>query len=303
MGKLGTRYARVNYDGMRFGYLTVIRRDHRLDDGTYMFLCKCDCGNEFYVRQGNLKHKKSCGCMTQELNRKQATTHGGKYERLYKVWDGMKYRCYNPNCPEYNKYGGRGIKVCSEWRYDYAAFRKWSYENGYDPNAGHMQCTIDRIDVNGDYEPSNCRWATPEMQANNTRYNHRLTIDGETKTVSEWSRISGVGSKTILYRLRAGWNEKEAVFKAAEPRHKREKKLTRSHYTPVYCHETKIAYKSVSEAAADMGIKEQGILDVLKGRCEHSHGYHFSRVTDLKFSEEEQMEGQISIFEYLEYTV
>jgi hypothetical protein len=296
-------FKKKNFDGMRFGFYTVIRRDHKLNDGSYMFLCRCDCGNEFYVRQGNFKSTKSCGCMKLELNRKQATKHGGKYERLYKVWDGIKQRCYNTKCPEYDKYGGRGIKMCDEWRYDYSAFRKWALENGYDPNAKHMQCTIDRIDVNGKYEPCNCRWAPPDVQANNRRCNHRLTIDGKTKTVTEWSKISGVGSKTILYRLKNGWNEKDAVFTIPEVRHRREKNIKKSHYTPVYCYETKMAYKSVVEASEELGIGERGIFDALNGRCKHSHGYHFIRVKDMKFSEDEQIEGQISIFEYLEYAV
>lgn len=222
MGTVGRRYTRKNYDGMRFNHIVVVRRDHRDERGEYWFLCRCDCGTEFLLRQGSLKHKKSCGCMRQEMNRMQATRHGGKYERLYKVWDGIKYRCNNPNSPEYENYGGRGIKVCDEWKTDYAAFRKWAMENGYDPNAPKMKCTIDRIDVNGNYEPNNCRWGDERLQSNNRRKNKRLTIKGETHTVAEWSRISGVGSKTILYRLKTGWIPEDAIFTPPDRNNRRE---------------------------------------------------------------------------------
>ena len=199
-----------NYDGMRFNHFVVLKRDHK-EGYRWFFLCKCDCGNEFLVDGSGLKLKKSCGCLRQEMNRQHATTHGGRYERLYKVWIGIKYRCNNPNCHEYEKYGGRGISVCPEWM-DYATFRDWSYEHGYDKDAPKMECTLDRIDYNGNYEPSNCRWTDPKTQSNNRRNNRRVTIDGETKTISEWSRVSGVGKETIRNRLEHGWSEEAAVF-------------------------------------------------------------------------------------------
>ena len=197
---------------MRINYFTVVSRSYKLNGGQYMFLCKCDCGSEFLVSGCNLLHRKSCGCKTEEINRNHATKHGGRYERLYKVWVGIKYRCNNPNSPEYDIYGGRGIKVCEEWERNYAAFRKWALENGYDATAKRNECTIDRIDNDGDYKPDNCRWTDERTQSNNRRSSKYLTIDGERKTVTEWSRVSGVGPKTILYRLRNGWEVKDAVY-------------------------------------------------------------------------------------------
>lgn len=210
-----------NFDGLRFNHLTVIRRGYK-ENGKWTFLCKCDCGKEVYIRAGMMKKKYSCGCMTQQRNREQATKHGGRYERLYKVWDGIKYRCNCPRSKNYKNYGGRGIKVCPEWESDYTVFKKWSFENGYDPNAPKGQCTLDRIDVNGDYEPSNCRWATPTQQANNTRRNVHLTYNGETKTIADWARVSGVDRKTIEYRVRNGWSAEGAIFTKPDKRNKRQ---------------------------------------------------------------------------------
>lgn len=200
-----------NYDGMRINNFVVIKRDYK-EKGKWVFLCKCDCGKEFHVGHSSLMRRKSCGCLTWEMNHAHAIKHGGRNERLYKVWDGIKYRCGNPHAPGYERYGGRGIKVCPEWQTDYAAFRKWSLENGYDENAPTGECTLDRIDVNGDYEPSNCRWANMTVQSNNRRSNVRLTYNGETKTIAEWARVSGVDRKTIEHRVRNGWSAEGAIF-------------------------------------------------------------------------------------------
>ena len=120
----------------------------------------------------------------------------------------MKDRCYNLCNGRQAEYGGRGIKVCDEWKNSVANFVEWSLANGYRDGL-----TIDRIDVNGNYEPSNCRWATPKEQANNTRKNVFITYKGETHTVSEWSEIKGIKRSTLQARLRK-WDDLEKVFEA-----------------------------------------------------------------------------------------
>jgi hypothetical protein len=120
----------------------------------------------------------------------------------------MHQRCYNPRAKRFNTWGGRGIKICEEWKKDFLAFRKWALENGYQDNL-----TIDRIDNDGNYEPSNCRWATNKEQCNNTRNTIRLTIDGVTKTLIDWEKESPVSRSTIRQRVqRYGVSPKEAVF-------------------------------------------------------------------------------------------
>lgn len=108
----------------------------------------------------------------------------------------MKNRCYNKKLKEYKNYGGRGIKICDEWKNDFLVFYKWSIENGYSDNL-----TIDRIDVNGNYEPSNCRWATIEMQANNKTNNHFITYNNQTLTINQWARKLNIPRETIKTRL------------------------------------------------------------------------------------------------------
>lgn len=170
--------------GKRFGHLVVLQIDEEktnAKEGVY-WQCKCDCGNNITVygvslRNGNTQ---SCGCLVREVLNKIDRTrinhkiHGGtdkygKAERLYSVWRGMKSRCNNPNNDAYRYYGGRGIKICDEWQNNYGSFRQWAMANGYDPNAKHGDCTIDRIDNDGNYEPSNCRFVDMKTQNQNQR--------------------------------------------------------------------------------------------------------------------------------------
>ena len=136
---------------------------------------------------------------------------GRRNTRLYRIWANMKTRCYNAKSESYIYYGGRGVTICPEWLNDFQTFYKWSILNGYADNL-----TIDRIDVNGNYEPSNCRWVTVAIQSNNRRNNHFVTIDGITKTLSEWCIHYGVNYKTVRDRLRRGWNYIDALQKPIE---------------------------------------------------------------------------------------
>ena len=152
------------------------------------------------MRHGNTK---SCGCQ----RRNKFRTHGKSNTRLYEIWTDMKQRCLNSNQKTYKYYGGRGITICQEWINDFMSFYDWSLENGYQD-----KLTIDRIDVNGGYEPNNCRWVTMETQLRNTRRNHFVEINGESHTIAEWARIYEINPQTINSRLRKGISEQDAIL-------------------------------------------------------------------------------------------
>lgn len=159
----------VDITGEKFGRLTALKPI--FDGRRYNWLCRCDCGNTCVKNGVSLRNgsTKSCGCIHSEQLSKRSKKHGYSGERLYRVWKGIKGRCNFPSHKSYKDYGGRGIKVCEEWKNDYISFRNWSIANGYDENAEFGKCTIDRIDVNGNYEPSNCRWVDLKTQAKNKR--------------------------------------------------------------------------------------------------------------------------------------
>lgn len=129
------------------------------------------------------------------MNRKSGETPAS-YTKLYGVWNSMRNRCNRSTDRGYRNYGGRGIKVCEEWNV-FSVFQKWSYESGYKEGL-----SIDRIDNNGNYEPSNCRWVTPKIQANNSRNVHWITFKGETKTLSDWAADLGLTPQSLSYRLK-----------------------------------------------------------------------------------------------------
>lgn len=138
---------------------------------------------------------------TEERRRRMVernTIHGESGTKLNRKWKKMKERCYNTNCERYKNYGGRGITVCEEWQ-GFIPFRDWALANGYEEGL-----SIDRINNDGNYEPSNCRWVTMAEQNRNTSRTVRITIDGVTKCASEWARIAGVHNSTIIKRYRKG---------------------------------------------------------------------------------------------------
>lgn len=201
--------------GRKFGKLTVIKRAQNTNANNQHvhWLCLCECGNETVVESEHLKtgHTKSCGCYNRDKNKK----HGKWKTRLYKTWCNMKSRCNNKNATAYERYGGRGIRVCDEWLYDFESFQRWALDNGYTDGL-----SIDRINNDGDYCPSNCRWINQREQSNNTSRNHLITYDGETHSISEWADIKGISPKTLWNRIDRGWSVERALtqlVKRAEP--------------------------------------------------------------------------------------
>ena len=204
--------------GTRINGWTVLEEHGRNKSGGAMFLCRCQCGNERVVDGRSVRNgsSKSCGCtraerITDSL-KLRFLEQGGKKERLYGVWNGMKDRCYNPNSRAYYRYGGRGITVCDEWKNSYKAFRKWALDNGYDSTAKRGVCTLERIDNDDGYSPLNCTWASSRAQCNNRSNNHIISYKGVEHTISEWSRITGIRKDTLRRRLVTyGWATERAL--------------------------------------------------------------------------------------------
>lgn len=190
--------------GKRFGRYLVIAEDKRDSQGAIYYKCLCDCGTEKIVRGSELRagNVVSCGCYNREIIRKKNPRSKTK---LYGVYLGMKQRCGNPNNTGYPNYGGRGIKVCSEWD-TFENFREWAEANGYKEGL-----TIERIDVNGNYEPTNCRWATRYEQQFNKRTSLYITIDGVTKNASQWADETGINRTTLLLRIRRGLTGRDII--------------------------------------------------------------------------------------------
>lgn len=195
----------IDLTGQKFGRLTVIERTVSTNKNVKWL---CECGNEVSVFGIDLKSGKtqSCGCIHSEQLAERNYKHGLSDTRQMRIWRGIKDRCYNIKNEAYPDYGGRGIIVCNEWLNDFQTFYDWAMQNGYADNL-----TIDRIDVNGNYEPCNCRWATRKEQNNNTRSNRYITFNGETHTMAEWAKIKSISYGALRQRLYRGWNIEKAL--------------------------------------------------------------------------------------------
>lgn len=201
----------IDLTGQRFGRWTVIGHAERKQDGHRRWLCRCQCGVETDVREDLLKNSKSSGCRKcSNTIYSSFKTRDEKNEnrqiRLYRIWIAMKARCENPANNAYRNYGGRGITVCAEWKYDFQAFYAWSMENGY-----RDDLTIDRIDTDMGYSPNNCRWSTMKTQQSNRRNNRYIEFNGERKTLTQWSEIYRINKSVLGSRLDLGWTMEEAL--------------------------------------------------------------------------------------------
>lgn len=190
----------IDITGQKFGRLTAIGIDDTKKTKKTYWICVCECGTIKSVRSDSLKDGSvvSCGCKKREQEKINLTTHYDHMQsgtRIYYIWQGMKARCENIHNPRYHNYGGRGIVVCDEWKNNFNSFFKWATENGYS-----KELTIDRIDVNGNYEPNNCRWADIKVQCNNRTSNIKITIGNATKSLKEWCEIFEVDYAKIHAR-------------------------------------------------------------------------------------------------------
>lgn len=205
--------SKIEKIGQKFGRLTVLEFKARNKQYDSLWLCRCECGNEKVIAGGKLfsGHTKSCGCLQKERTSEAKVKHGlyfndsGKRAKLYRVWIGIKERCTNPNNKKYSDYGGRGISISNEW-IDYINFHNWAIGNGYCEGL-----TIERIDVNGNYEPNNCKWIPQSEQSKNRRDCHRIEFNGSIRLLTDVCSELGINNKAVAQRLRRGWDVQKAL--------------------------------------------------------------------------------------------
>lgn len=199
---------RIDRTGKTYGRLTVESASHRDESGKMFWNCVCACGAKLAVSGSHLStgHTLSCGCYLADKNRERKT-HGEaarkNHSREYNVWAAMRARCKYPSVKAWPDYGGRGITVCERWD----SFANFIADMGRCPQG----MTLERVNNNGNYEPDNCIWATRDIQANNKRNNVQITINGVTKTLTQWARLNGISPKSVGSRLQRGWDKVEAV--------------------------------------------------------------------------------------------
>lgn len=207
MDKEGVRQMMEYLTGKKFNRWTVLSFSHKNKHRENFWNCVCECGVHKVVSGNMLKgnHSKSCGCLQKEIaaNKKK---HGMYKSKLYHVWAGMKQRCQNRNSKSYANYGGRSITVCKEWN-DPIGFMNWALSHGYKEGL-----QLDRKNNSNGYTPENCRFITPRENESNRRNNVLLTVENQTKTLSEWTRLKGYKKDLIASRLKLGWTAEDAVL-------------------------------------------------------------------------------------------
>lgn len=251
--------------GKKFNRLTVIEKAGK-KYGITAYLCRCDCGNEVVLTGSSLTtgNTKSCGCYAKEI---QENSERRRKDKMYHLYYGIKTRCYNPNSPEYKNYGERGIKMCDEWLNDFAVFKNWMLEHGYDYSKSNVEQQIDRIDNNGDYSPDNCHLVTCKQNCRNTRQNLYLTYNGETLTAVEWAEKLGVPASRIRDRMNRWSDPYEILFAPVDPPRSNTgiKGITynKAHGTYLLCLKKKYIgeFKTLEEAVKR---KEEYLLEISK---------------------------------------
>jgi len=196
--------------GERYGRWEIISGPDKTVSTRPKWLCRCDCGTERWVQAAQLKmgRSQSCGCWIKERHTLHGDTVGGRPTKLHDCWSHMLDRCYNPNSLRYQRYGGRGIKVCREWL-NYPGFKRWALQSGYEDDL-----TIERIDNNKGYNPENCTWITKKEQLRNTSRSRMLTAWGETKAMAAWMddprcKVRRYG--TLQVRIWRKWPPERAI--------------------------------------------------------------------------------------------
>ena len=191
----------------RYGRVTILREVAQRRNHERYFLCVCDCGKEWEVALSTLTagETTSCGCLRRERFIDGLESHGQARTRLYFTWTSMKQRCLNEGHPSYGHYGGRGIAVCEEWL-AFEPFYAWATASGY-----RDDLTIERVDNDGNYEPTNCAWIPQGQQSNNTRRTRMVAFRGERKNVAGWAAHLGINPDTICGRIYRGWDVERAL--------------------------------------------------------------------------------------------
>ncbi len=246
----------IDLTGQRFGRLTVIRRGPSGTQRHARWWCECDCGKACSLAFSTnlLKgHTKSCGCL--------AKPHGGWRTPEYKAWGSLRHRCSNPNARNYYLYGGRGIRVCDRW----ASFENFLADMGPRPSSGH---SIDRLDVNGNYEPGNCAWRTCSQQQRNKRNSLFITHNGETLHVREWAERTGIHTDTLRCRiLKLKWSTDRAF---SMPQHTYQRGLCISYQgetlsVSAIAKREGVVKQTLHKYITKKGIPVEDALKILKG--------------------------------------
>ena len=195
--------------GRKYNRLTIIREVDKKNNLNRRVECVCQCGKvkDYSLSTVLRGDSKSCGCLQKEIASKVNKTHGMSYTRIQNTWSDMLKRCYNEKSISYHNYGARGIRVCDEWRDSFDCFQRWAFLNGY---AEKLQ--IERINVNGNYEPNNCKFVTRHENMMNRRVTRYATLNGITKTLYDWAKEIGIEYKVLhdrIYKLK--WSQEKAL--------------------------------------------------------------------------------------------